>query len=34
VFVAVNGRTLELKSFDLEGKLFDTVTLKKAPKPR
>ena len=34
VFVAVNGRTLELKSFDLEGKLFDTVTLKKAPKQR
>ena len=28
VFVAVNGKTLELKSFDLEGKLFDTVTLK------
>lgn len=30
VYVAINGRTLELKSFDLEGKLFDTVTLKKA----
>lgn len=29
VYVAINGRTLELKSFDLEGKLFDTVTLKK-----
>ena len=32
VFVAINGNTLELKSFDLEGKLFDTVTLKKAKK--
>ena len=32
VFVSVNGRTLELKSFDLEGKLFDTVMLKKNPK--
>ncbi len=29
VFVAVNGRTLELKSYDLEGRLFDTVTLRK-----
>jgi hypothetical protein len=29
VFVAVNGKTLELKSYDLEGRLFDTVTLKK-----
>lgn len=29
VFVAVNGNTLELKSFDLEGRLFDTVMLKK-----
>ena len=32
VFVAINGNTLELKSFDLEGKLFDTVTLKKSSK--
>ncbi len=32
VFVAVNGSTLELKSFDLEGRLFDTVTLKKRSK--
>lgn len=30
VFVAVNGRTLELKSYDLEGRLFDNVTLRKA----
>jgi hypothetical protein len=29
VFVAVNGKTLELKSYDLEGRLFDTVTLRK-----
>jgi len=29
VFVAVNGKTLELKAYDLEGRLFDTVTLKK-----
>lgn len=29
VFVAVNGRTLELKSYDLEGRLFDTTTLQK-----
>jgi acid phosphatase type 7 len=30
VFVAVNGKTLELKSFDLDGRLFDTTTLKKS----
>ena len=29
VFVAVNGRTLELKSFDLDGRLFDTTTIRK-----
>ena len=29
VFAAVNGRTLELKSFDLDGRLFDTVTIRK-----
>ena len=29
VFVSVNGRTLELKSYDLEGRLFDTTTLRK-----
>jgi acid phosphatase type 7 len=29
VYVAINGKTLELKSFDLEGRLFDTVTLTK-----
>lgn len=29
--VMVNGRTMEIKAFDLEGRLFDTVTLKKAP---
>lgn len=29
VFVSVNGRTLELKSYDLEGRLFDTTTLQK-----
>jgi len=29
VYVAVNGRTLELKSYDLDGRLFDTVTLRK-----
>ncbi len=29
VFVAVNGTTLELKSFDLEGRLFDTLTIEK-----
>lgn len=34
VFVAVNGTTLELKSYDLEGKLFDTVTLRKTTRPR
>jgi hypothetical protein len=28
--VMVNGRTMEIKAFDLEGRLFDTVTLKKA----
>ncbi|MEM7263239.1 MAG: metallophosphoesterase [Planctomycetota bacterium] len=28
-YVAVNGPTLELKSFDLEGRLFDTVTIRK-----
>lgn len=27
--VMVNGRTLELKSFDMEGRLFDTVTIRK-----
>jgi len=31
VFVAVNGKTLELKSYDLEGRLFDNVTLRKSP---
>lgn len=35
--VAVNGGTMEIKAFDLEGRLFDTVTLKKsaanAPQP-
>lgn len=30
VFVAVNGRTLELKSFDLDGRLFDTTTIRKS----
>jgi len=25
----VNGGTLELKAFDLDGRLFDTVTLRK-----
>ncbi len=29
VFVAINGNTLELKSFDLEGRLFDTVRWQK-----
>ncbi len=29
VFVAINGRVLELKSFDLEGRLFDTTTIQK-----
>jgi 3',5'-cyclic AMP phosphodiesterase CpdA len=29
VFVAINGRTLEAKSFDLEGKLFDTWIMNK-----
>ncbi|MFN9913377.1 MAG: metallophosphoesterase, partial [Pirellulaceae bacterium] len=29
VFVAINGTTLEMKAYDLEGHLFDTVTLKK-----
>jgi hypothetical protein len=36
VFVAINGKTLELKSYDLEGRLFDTVVIKKSqphPKP-
>ncbi|MFO0249696.1 MAG: metallophosphoesterase, partial [Planctomyces sp.] len=28
--VAVNGGTMEIKAFDLEGRLFDTVTLKKS----
>jgi len=28
-YVAVNGNTLELKSFDLDGKLFDTTTIQK-----
>ncbi|MBL8814513.1 MAG: metallophosphoesterase [Planctomyces sp.] len=28
--VMVNGQTLEIKAFDLEGRLFDTVTLRKA----
>jgi len=27
--VFINGRTLEMRAFDLEGRLFDTVTLKK-----
>jgi hypothetical protein len=30
VFVAINGKTLELKSYDLEGRLFDTVVIKKS----
>lgn len=30
VFVAVNGKTLELKSYDLDGRLSDNVTLRKA----
>ncbi|MFO0014805.1 MAG: LamG-like jellyroll fold domain-containing protein [Planctomycetota bacterium] len=29
VFVAINGRTLEAKSYDLEGKLFDTWVIDK-----
>lgn len=29
VFVAINGKTLELKSFDVEGRLFDTLTIEK-----
>lgn len=29
VFVAINGTTLELKSYDLDGHLFDTTTLQK-----
>ncbi|EMI17250.1 metallophosphoesterase [Rhodopirellula maiorica SM1] len=29
VFVAVNGSELQLKSYDLQGQLFDTVTLRK-----
>jgi len=29
VFAAVNGRTMEIKSFDLDGRLFDTVTIRK-----
>jgi hypothetical protein len=29
VFVAINGTTLELKSFDVEGRLFDTLTIEK-----
>ena len=29
VFVAINGRRLELKSFDLDGRLFDTTTITK-----
>lgn len=32
VFVAVNGNTLELKSFDLDGRLFDTTTIRKTSK--
>lgn len=28
-YVAVNGNTLELKSYDLEGRLFDTTTIQK-----
>ena len=32
VFVAVNGNTLELKSFDLDGRLFDTTTIRKTTK--
>jgi len=34
VFVAINGKTLELKSYDLEGRLFDTVTLRKSSHAR
>ena len=35
VFVAINGKTLELKSYDLEGRLFDTVVIKKSqPQPK
>lgn len=29
VYVAINGKTLELRSFDLEGRLFDTLTIEK-----
>ncbi len=29
--VMVNGHIMEIKAFDLEGQLFDTVTLKKSP---
>lgn len=28
-YVAVNGKTLEMKAFDLEGRLFDTLTIEK-----
>jgi acid phosphatase type 7 len=28
-YVAINGTTLELKSYDLEGRLFDTLTIQK-----
>jgi acid phosphatase type 7 len=31
VFVAVNGSLLELKSYDLEGRLFDCVSIRKKP---
>ena len=29
VFVAINGNTLEMKTFDLEGRLFDTLVIRK-----
>jgi acid phosphatase type 7 len=29
VYAAINGQTLEMKSFDLEGRLFDTMTVTK-----
>ena len=28
-YVAVNGKTLEMKAYDLEGRLFDTLTIEK-----
>jgi hypothetical protein len=28
-YVAVNGTTLEMKAYDLEGRLFDTLTIQK-----